>query len=173
MATMRLLERYSQAVNSDNLSVDARTTWSDTDVLGAAGIAGKHNPLGLALTRLLADCKPQNALNELAVLAFNRSHHLRVRISRVEAYDLSCAVLAHFRFGTCQPCGGTGYMVIKGTPVHGDECGHCKGTRKIPFDPLFPPEWLELAQWLAAEIERSQVQAGSDAMKALAPRLDL
>jgi hypothetical protein len=170
---MRLLERYSQAVNSDNLSVDARTTWSDTDVLGAAGLAGRHNPLGLALTRLFADGKPQEAIQTLTDLAFNRSHHLKVRISRVEAYDLSCAVLAHYRFGTCQPCGGTGFLVIKDTPVHGDECSHCKGSGKIPFDPLFPIEWLELARWMAGEIDRSQAQAGADAMRALAPRFDL
>jgi hypothetical protein len=170
---MRLLERYSQAVNSGNLSVDERTTWSDTDVLGAAGLAGRHNPLGIALTRLFADGKPQEAIRWLSEQTFNRSHYLKVRISRVEAYDLACAVLAHFRFGTCQPCGGTGYTVIKGTPVHGDECPHCKGKGKIPFDTLFPLEWMELAHWMAREIERTQAQAGADAMRALAPKLDL
>jgi hypothetical protein len=170
---MRIMERYSQAVNSDDLSVNTRSTWSDTDVLGAAGLAGKHNPLGLALTRLFADGKPEEAIRELSSLAYSRSYHLRIKVTRVQAYDMACAVLAWHRFGTCQPCGGTGFLVIKDTPVHGDECPRCKGSGKIPFDPLFPIEWLELARWLSSEIDRTQAQAGSDAMRALAPRLDL
>jgi hypothetical protein len=169
---MRLLERYSQAVNSDNLSVDARTTWSDTDVLGAAGLAGKHNPLGLALTRLFADGRPEYALAHLTDMAFKRARTLDMRFSRPEAIELAQAVLGWHRFGTCQPCGGTGFMVIKDTPVHGDECSHCRSTGQIPFDPQFAPAWLDLARWLSDEIGRAQASAGSDAMRALADRME-
>lgn len=170
---MRILERYSQAVNSDDLSVDERTVFSDTDVLGAAGLAGRHNRLGIALTRLFADGKAEAVLEEMSELAFKRSRTLRIKLSGVQAMDLARAVLGWYRFGVCQPCGGTGYQTIPGTPVQGDECTHCKGTGKLPFDRQFPQDVLELARWLSAEIDRAQAAAGSDAMKALAPRLDL
>jgi hypothetical protein len=170
---MKVLERYSQAVNSSDLTVDERSTWSDTDVLGAAGLAGRHNPLGLALTRLFADGKPEEAIAELTELAMKRARTLRIKFTRIQSEDLSKAVLGWHRFGTCQPCGGTGYTVIKDTPVHGDECSHCKGGGKLLFDRQFQHEALGLAQWLSAEIDRSQAAAGSDAMRALAPRLDL
>jgi hypothetical protein len=172
MAT-KLLERYSQAVNSENLSVEYRTTWSDTDVLGAAGLAGRHNPLGLALTRLFADGKPEAAILALTELAFKRARTLRVKMGRVEAETLSKAVLGWYRHGRCQPCGGTGYQTIPGTPVQGDQCPACQGTAMIPFERQFQHEVRGLAQWLGAEIDRAQAAAGSDAMRALAPRLEL
>jgi len=36
---MRYQERYACSVNSSNLTVDERTTWADSDVIGAAGMA--------------------------------------------------------------------------------------------------------------------------------------
>lgn len=170
---MRVLERYSQAVNSDNLTVDERTTYSDTDVLGAAGLAGRHNPLGLALTRLFADGKPEAALAQLADMAFKRARTMSVRLARAEAIELSQGVLGWYRFGTCQPCGGTAYQRVAGTPTLGEACPHCLGTGKVPFERQFPHEWRELARWLSAEIDRAQAQAGADAMRALAPRMEL
>lgn len=170
---MKVLERYSSAVNSSNLSVSERTQWSDSDVLGAAGLAAKHEPLGLALTRLFADGKPEQVVSILSDMAFRRARTLKVKLSGVEAGDLAKAVLAYYRHGTCQPCGGTGYKVIPGTPVQGDQCPHCGGTGKIPFDRQFPESVRELARWLSGEIDRSQVAAGRAAMAMLAPRLEL
>lgn len=170
---MRILERYAQAVNSDDLTVDERTVMSDTDVLGAAGLAARHNELGIALTRLFADGRPQDVLAVLTDMAFKRSRTLRMRFARVEAVEMSQAVLGWHRFGTCQPCAGTGYQTIPGTPMQGDGCSHCHTTGKIPFDPQFPGEWRELARWLSAEIDRAQAAAGSAAMAMLAPRMEL
>ena len=173
MATGKLLERYSQAVNSGSLVTDPRTTWSDTDVLGAAGLAARHHSLGIALTRMFADGKPEDVVRELTDMAFKRARTIQMKLSRVEAEDLSKTVLGWHRFGICQPCGGTGYLVIKDTPVHGDECHHCRATGKLPFDSMFLPQSLELAKWLSAEIDRSQSAAGSAAMAMLAPRMEL
>lgn len=171
---MKLLERYSEAVNSGNLTVNERTTWSDTDVLGAAGLAGRHNPLGLALTRLFADGKPEPALELLTEMAFKRSRTLRIKITKVAVADLAKAVLGWHRHGTCQPCGGTGFHRVPGTPMLGDQCPHCKGTGKAPFDDHFvTDDQVILARWISGEIDRSQAAAGSDAMRALAPRLAL
>jgi hypothetical protein len=170
---LKLLERYSQAVNSDNLSVDERTVMSDTDVLGAAGLAARHHPLGIALTRMFADGKPEAVVVALSEMAFKRARTLRVKLGRVEAEDLSKAVLGWYRHGRCHPCGGTGYTVIPGTPVQGSECPHCRGTTFIPFDRQFPYDLQELARWLSAAIDREQAAAGSEAMAMLAPRLEL
>lgn len=169
---MKVLERYSQAVNSDCLTVDSRTTMSDTDVLGAAGLAGKYEPLGIALTRLFADGKPEPCISILTEMAFKRARTLRVKLSQVQAGDLATAVLGYYRHGRCQPCGGTGYMRVPGTPVQGDECRHCKGTGWVEFDRQFAAEVLELARWLSGEIDRSQTAAGRAAMAMIAPRLD-
>lgn len=170
---MGILERYSQAVNSDNLAVDPRTTWSDTDVLGAAGLAARHCALGIALCRLFADGKPEAVTRELAEMAFKRARTMHLRVSQVQASDLAKGVLAHYRHGVCQPCGGTGYSVIPGTPIQGDQCNHCHGGGKVSFDDQFPHDFRELARWLAVEIDRAQAVAGGAAMAMLAPRLEL
>lgn len=170
---MKLLERYSAAVNSDNLSSDARTTWADSDVLGAAGLAGRYEPLGIALTRLFADGKPEQSVTILTEMAFKRARTVRVKLSQIEASDLAMAVLGWYRHGVCQPCGGTGYQTIPGTPALGDQCHHCHGTGRVPFDRQFPGDSLELARWLSGEIDRAQVAAGRAAMAMLAPRLEL
>lgn len=171
---MRLLERYTTAANSSNLAVDPRTIWSDTDVLGSAGLAAKQEPLGIALTRLFSGGKAQPVVLVLAELCWGRSHHLRIKISRMQAEDISRAVLSWYRHGTCQPCGGTGFQRIPGAPALSERhCEHCHGTGRIPFEHQFPHETRELAKWLAGEIDRAQAAAGSAAKAFLAPRLEL
>ncbi len=170
---MKIIERYSAAVNSDNLSSDPRSTWGDSDVLGAAGLAARYEPLGVALTRLFADGKTEAVIVILSDMAFRRARTLKVRLSDVELTDLSKAVLGWYRHGICQPCGGTGYQLIPGTPALGDECHHCRGAGRLSFDSQFHAEVRELARWLSGEIDRSQVAAGRAAMMMLAPRLDL
>lgn len=169
----KLLERYSSAVNSGNLSVDPDTRWSDTDVLGAAGLAGRHEPLGIALTRLFADGKPEQTIAILTEMAFKRARTLQIKVTQVQAADLSMAVLGWYRHGVCQPCGGTGYLTIPGTPVQGDECPKCRGTGKVPFDTQFQHEVRELARWLSGEIDRAQAAAGRTAMTFLAAQMEL
>ncbi len=46
---MKITERYSSAVNSSDLTTKPDTRWSDTDVLGATGLAARYEPLGVAL----------------------------------------------------------------------------------------------------------------------------
>lgn len=172
---MKIIERYSAAVNSGNLSQDPRLTWgnADVNVLGAAGLAARYEPLGVALTRMFADGKPEGVIVILSEMAAKRARTMRVRLARVEAEDLSKAVLAWYRHGTCQPCGGTGYQLIPGTPALGDQCTNCRGAGKMDFDGQFKEDVRELARWLSAEIDRSQVSAGRAAMAMLAPLLEL
>lgn len=171
---MRLTERYSTAIHATSLTSDPSTYMSDTDVLGAMGLASKHEPLGAAIARLLSGGGAASAIDTMAEDVYIRSQNIKGhRLTRMHARDLAKAVLAWYRFGTCQPCGGTGYKRIANTPVNGDECNHCGGTGKIPFDSQFSIELLPLAQWLSSQIDRCQAEAGRLAMIALAPKLDL
>lgn len=170
---MKITERYSSAVNSSDLTTKPDTRWSDTDVLGATGLAARYEPLGVALTRLFADGKPEPTISILTEMTFKRARTVKVRMSQVEAADLSKAVLGWYRHGICQPCGGTGYQVIPGTPVQGDGCPHCYTAGRVPFDSQFAFEVRELARWLSGEIDRAQVAAGRTAMAILAPSLNL
>lgn len=170
---MKVIERYASAVHATSLTSDPATYLSNTDVLGAMGIASRYEPLGAALARLLSGGGAASAIDTLTHMAFDRNNKVKPRIAELRARELAQAVLAWYRFGTCQPCGGTGFKRIANTPVNGDECSHCGGTGKIPFDRQFSAELLPLAQWLSSEIDRSQAEAGRLAMMALAPKLDL
>lgn len=170
---MRITERYASAVHATSLKSDPATYMSDTDVLGAMGKASTHQPIGVALARFLYNGGAASVIESMTHAALERSYRQKPRITESQARDLAQAVLAWYRFGTCQPCGGTGFKRIANTPVNGDECNHCDGTGKIPFDRQFSAELLPLAQWLSSQIDRSQAAAGHAAMVALAPKLDL
>lgn len=169
---MKILDRYNTAIHATSLKSESDTTWSDTDVLGAVGLAARHEALGIALARMLAGGGHGDVIAILAWEAFKRSHQVKPSVTRLQAEDISKAVLAWYRYGTCQPCGGTGFARIKDTPSLGDECKHCGGTGRIPFDQQFRHEHRELAQWLHDQIGKTQVKAGRLAMKKIAPLLD-
>ena len=169
---MKILDRYNTAIHAKSLKSHADTTWSDTDVLGAAGLAARHEPLGIELARMLSGGGASGVLSILAIDAYERGFRTKQRITAVQARDIAKAVIAWYRFGTCQPCGGTGFKRIKDTPSLGDECTHCKGTGRIPFDKQFQVEHREIAQWLHDQIGKTQARAGQLAMQKIAPLLD-
>ena len=169
---MKLLDRYNTAVHASNLKSEANTTWSDADVIGAAGLAARQEPLGIALARMLAGGGQGEVLRILTYEAYERGFRIKQRVTLVQALDLAKAVLAWYRHGTCQPCGGIGLMRIKDTPSLGGECQHCAGTGRIPFDKQFQHERRELARWLHDEIGRSQARAGQQAMRKISDSLD-
>lgn len=170
----RILDRYASAVSSANLRSAAATTYSDSDVLGAAGLAAKRNPLAMALARLF--CGDNRAARDLvailAALAWDKAMALKIEIKRTQADDMARAVLAWHRDGVCRACGGHGYQLIAGTPTIGDNaCPACRGTRKVPFEPQFALERRLVAMWLLAEIECEQARAGPAARAKLADRM--
>ena len=180
----KILDRYASAIYSDNLISRPDTTHSDTDVLGAAGIAGKATlasgrpgaPLAMALTRLFSGDNRAGAqiVEILAQMLWRRAPSDGTKLLRTQSVDIARAVLAWHRDGVCKPCGGHGYHVIPGTLTIGDEqCRRCHGTGKRPFESQFTPALQPTARWLLAEIERESAKAGPAAMAALAPRLDL
>ena len=187
---MKIQDRYSTAVHSSSLKSRADTSMSDTDVLGAMGIADRDlergftsdgtavrpAPLAVSLERLFAgdNTAAHGIVRTLAAMAFDYSYRVKVKLSRVVAHDMACACLAWHRNGTCRPCGGHGLTLIPGSKTHsGHECQACRGTGKVLFDRQFRQEHQIVARWLIAEMERESGRAGPQAMRLLAPTLDL
>jgi hypothetical protein len=149
---------------------------SSADILGAAGKASKDHPLSLSLLRLFNG--DNGAVSEIIELmtsaAVGKAYRVGPEISRVAASFIARLVLDWYRDSTCKACGGHGFKRMNGAPTLSDQpCGQCAGTGRRNFDAMFPKSRLELARWLAAELEREQALAGPAAMAALAPRLDL
>lgn len=187
---MKINDRYASAVHSSNLGVDGKTVMSDSDVLGAMGIAGrvltvghtsdgtpvKPVPLAVPLERLFSgdNRAAYEIVRMMGQMAFEHSFAIKVKINRVTATDMAKACLAWHRDGLCKPCGGRGKTLIPGTKTLSErDCPHCRGTGKIPFEQKFRPEHRDLARWLVAEMARAAGHAGPAAMRALAPSLDL
>jgi hypothetical protein len=174
---MRITERYSSAIKSSNLKSVEATTYSDSDVIGAYGLASKKHPLAVALTRLLAgDNHASGQVVEiLSQMTRDRAGRTGVTLLvHTQAVDIARAVLAWYRNGTCTACGGHGYEVLPGTPsLSNVECGACKGTGKILFDRQFPHQQRALATWLLNQVETQLSTAGPAAMAMLAPRLEM
>ena len=179
---MKITDRYASAIGSSNLRSRPETAQSDTDVLGAFGLAARGNPitgregvpLAVALTRLFSgdNRAAVEIVGIMADMLWGKAAVMRVKVRRTEAEDMARAVLAWHRNGTCPACGGHGYAVLAGTTVLGDvECPACHGTGKRPFERNFRHD--DLARWLLAEIERESGKAGPAAMLMLAGRMDL
>ncbi|MES2973379.1 MAG: hypothetical protein V4757_07210 [Pseudomonadota bacterium] len=173
---MKIQERYAVAVNSTCLTVDERTTFSDTDVVGAYGLASKSEPLAVRLERLFHGDNGASAalVTDLSQLLRNKAASMRLRIARTQADDMAKACLAWHRNGTCKTCGGHGLQLIPGTKTHSErDCLSCRGTGRRPFERNFRHELQGLAGWLVAHMEREQARAGPAAMQSLAPMLGL
>jgi hypothetical protein len=193
-------ERYSTAVSSSNLAVNPRTSMSDTDVLGAMGIADreltegkarrrnkdtgemeeeaiKPAPLAVALERLLTggDNRAAHAIvRALADSVWREARGQKVKLTHADATEMARAVLAWYRHGVCKPCGGHGFELIPGTRTHGEtRCDTCKGSGKRSLEREFKPPMRPLVTWLAAEIQREAGRAGPRAMAHLAARMEL
>lgn len=186
---MRITDRYASAVRSSCLTVDERTTYSDTDVLGSMACADRAltrgvdfsgrsippAPLAVALERLfLGDNRQAKVIvGVLEQLAWKRARTMRVKLPIGDARDMAQKCLTWHRDSKCKPCGGHGVLVMPGTKtLGGQKCSVCKGEGVVPFEKQFPYERRELARWMVAEMEREQAKAGPEALKWIAPKLD-
>lgn len=183
--------RYASAVNSSNLKSEERTNTSDSDVLGAMGIAdrrlslginehgdkiGSEHPMAVPLERLFVGDRASAGVivQLLAGSIRGKAQSLRIRMSETQATDMAKAVLGWFRQPACRVCGGHGFKVIKNTTVLGDsKCRPCNGSGKVLLEDLFHADQRELVRWAKDQMEREAGQAGPAAMKALAPSLEL
>jgi hypothetical protein len=193
-------ERYSSAVNSGNLRPNPRTRMSDSDVLGATGIADREltegrtspkrrggvlvpgdpvrpAPLAVSLERLLrgGDTRAAHAVvRVMADMLWRKAREGTEKLSHAKAKEMAQMVLAWHRSGTCKPCGGHGYSLIQGTKTLSERaCEACRGSGKIRFERAFKGYPVELARWMSAELERNLGRAGERAMAHLAARFDL
>ena len=186
----RIQNRYASAVHSSSLDSRPETVMSDSDTLGAYGLADralttgwkvtgpsgqgypvKPVPLAVPLERLFAG--DNNAAYDiarmLADMAHEHSFKLKIKITQVQARGLAEACLAWHRHGTCKACGGRKWALIPGTvSLSGNPCDVCNGTGKMPFDRQFRQEWRPLAGWLVSELARAAGHAGPAARKSLA-----
>jgi hypothetical protein len=186
-----ITNRYASAIHSSNLKSEARTANSDSDVLGAMGIAdrrltkginehgdkvGSEHPMAVPLERLFVGDRASAGVI-IQLLAGNirgKAQSLRIRMSETQATDMAKAVLGWFRAPACRVCGGHGFKVIKNTTTLGDsKCRPCNGSGKVLLEELFHENQRELVRWAAAQMEREAGQAGPAAMRALAPSLEL
>lgn len=187
---MIITDRYASAIRSSRLTVEAKTNMSDTDVLGAMGLAdrelttGKDSqgnsvypaPLAVALERLFSGDNSASlaVVKILSRKAWERAKASRIRLRRDEATEMAKACLAWHRDGTCKPCGGHGTLLIPGSTTLGTtRCKKCKGAGVIPFESQFELELVPIADWLVAEMQRDMSRAGPAAMRKIAPILDL
>ncbi|RYF50298.1 MAG: hypothetical protein EOO27_32025 [Comamonadaceae bacterium] len=179
---MKVTDRYATAVRSSCLTVDPRTTFSDTDVLGAMGLAARElkkedkHSLAVALERLFLGDNSASVeiVDALATKLRNKAAEDHLKMTAGQCRDVARACLAWHRHGTCRPCGGHGKLPIEGTPHLGEEsCPVCMGRGQYPFEIQFREEWRGLAVWLVEFMKREQGRAGPAAMRKLAPKLDL
>ena len=80
-------ERYASAVNSSNLKSKVETTYSDSDVIGAYGLAARHHPLGVALQRLFVDGKARECVDLMAKMARDHSFKIKAAFPHSKASD--------------------------------------------------------------------------------------
>lgn len=174
-------DRYCTAVRSSNLKSKPDTTFSDSDVLGAGGLAAKRAPLAMALLRLFSgdNHAAREIVQQLGAMADGKAYRLGVTMTRLECEDMGRSVLAWCRDGRCKVCGGHGFRLAgeakigEGRGVLSEHsCPACDRGR-VPFDRQFKEERVELARWLRGQIEQEASKAGAMAMQSLAPRLDL
>lgn len=182
---MKIHDRYASAVNSSNLKSRPETIYSDTDVLGAYGIADRRlssgidhytkHPLAVPLQRLFNgdSTAGQEIVRILAVLILGKANRVKVSVSRSQARDMAKVILGWFRSPRCRVCGGHGFKIIKNSTTLGDtRCMPCDATGIIQLDLLFPVELRELVKWATARMELEVGLAAPAAMKALASKMD-
>ena len=151
-----------------------------TTVVGAVGLAGKRAPLATALLRLFVgdNRSAGEIVRIMAGMALGKSYRLHSRtLAPTQADDIARAVLAWHRDGVCKHCQGRRWLTLGGNLLGGkavlsnEHCPDCRGSGRIPLDRQFKGEALELARWLAAELDREQRIACVEAMKYLAERM--
>lgn len=187
---MKILERYASAIKSSNLKTVASTTYGDTDVLGAYGIADRRlslginaagiqvregRPLAVPLQRLLmGDSGAAVELVDLLAHALRgQAKAARVVLTAFGSQKMARAVLAYFRNSACQVCGGHGLEVVPGSNALGAaKCSPCNGTGRVQIVKAFRQEHRDLVRWAMDRVEEESARAGPAAMKALADRLE-
>jgi len=183
---MLIQDRYASATHSSNLKSVPKTIYSDSDVLGAYGMADRRlstgeghfskHPLAVPLERLFTgdNSAAGEIVRILAEIIRSKAKALRIRMTELQASDMARVAVGWFRHPACRVCGGHGFKLIKNTVTLGDSrCRPCNGTGKVQLELAYRVEQRELVSWVIAQLERESAMAGPAAMRALAPSLAL
>lgn len=145
-------ERYGSAVSHGQLRQRAERMMP-ADTIAAAGMAGRREPLGLALwrTRYAND---RHAFLHAQALLLGRVAHVARRRRWTETPKvlklLACSVLRWSVFSTCPDCVGRGRVVIgdgEGRKVLSDDlCLSCHGDGVTPIERAVPAQHVGLAK---------------------------
>lgn len=161
-------ERYEIARNSSNLKSLERTTFSDSDVLVAAGMAAQQNEDALLLWSVAFQGHSADKHKLVENLARKLDRYLDIHRLDGSPTQIAMECVAWLLHGTCQPCGGRGYKTIPGTPHLSDDlCDYCHGTGKVELPRT------EAHDWLKDHIDTLTAVAGGFIMQKLAGELDL
>ena len=139
-------DRYASAVCSSSLTPDADSSLAPLDVLGAAGLAARREPLGMLLQRLRACPTPVAQSVAGAALAERLRGAVRKRQVRRDGVDsevIAAEALAWWLDPTCLSCGGVKFQArdARLTARHCPACGG-SGLRELESAAPAAAEWV-------------------------------
>ena len=165
---MKIQERYTTARNASDLSVDERTTYAPSDVLGATGMTAQASPEAILLWEVTFKGKTSAKLALIELLQKRLAVEMLKNRWKGDPRKITTEVIAWLLHGTCQPCGGRAYELINGAPTLSDRiCRHCNGTGKVKL-----PRG-DAYSWLHDHIQLLIAQAAGKVMKKLATDMEL
>lgn len=160
-----MTERYAVIAASGQLG-QALQRIAPADVIAAAGIAGRREPLGLAIWRAAYANDPAAYREAQRLLVARVANVARRRHWPEPASTLKMLALRVCRwsvFSTCATCFGRGRIPIDGAPnfLSDAPCEDCGGRGQTPLDRVVKARFRERARdildlWTAAHIQASQ-----------------
>lgn len=161
-------ERYAVSRNTSNLKSVFATTMSPSDVIAAAGMAAQENEIAMLLWGVTFQGRASQKWMLVEALERMLAGKMIKERWKGSPKHIAQEVVAWHLHGTCQPCGGRGYRVIKDTPMLSDDiCTHCGGTGKVPLPSS------DIHRWLADLLAKLTAVAGGEVMKKLNIRMEL
>ena len=158
-------DRYASAVSTSDLTPRAASSLAPLDVLGAAGLAARRQPLGMLLQRLRADPTPVAQAVAGAALAERLREAVRKRQVRRDGVDsevVAADALAWWLDPTCLSCGGVRYQARNGR-LTGRDCQGCEGTGRRGLASSAPAA----AAWVVDAISQQVAQSEAAHRRAL------
>ena len=145
-------DRYASAVHTSDLTPRARSVLAPLDLLGAAGMAGQRQPLGMLLQRLRAEPSAAAQRVAAAALAERLREAVRRRQVRRDGAASECVAadaLAWWLDPTCRCCGGVQF-VARDARLTAKVCRPCAGTGRRPLESSAP----DAAAWVVDAIDQ-------------------
>lgn len=159
-------DRYARAVCSSSLTPRAESNVAPLDLLGAAGMAARRQPLGMLLQRLRASPTPVAQAVAGAALAERLRAAVRKRQVRRDGVDseaVAAEALAWWLDPTCLSCGGVKFLA-RDARLTARHCPVCAGSGVRPLE----SRATSAAEWVLDSISRHVGQSEAAHRRALA-----